>query len=74
MTNARGYLDLKAIVDASREEQRENERAGIPRTGGMMTCPNCGSGLKSNDRGLFDCPMGDYTGPGPRGDSASGGA
>lgn len=68
MTTPRGYYDLKAIVDTSREEQRINEQSGIPGTGGMKSCPNCGSKLNYNaTRGLWSCEMGDYqTSEGPR--------
>lgn len=68
MTNRSGYYDLLAIVEANQAEARANEAAGIPGTGGMVGCPNCGARLNYNDkRGLWACEMGDYTttsGPG----------
>ena len=70
MTNHRqGWGDLQGIIQSNRELQRELEAEGIPGTGGMMTCPNCGSPLLRRDRdGLWDCPMGCYTSTnGPRG-------
>ncbi len=67
-SNGPYYRDLGAIIDANREEQREWERSGIPGTGGMLTCPNCGSLLKySETRRLWSCVMGDWQGTtGPR--------
>lgn len=69
MTNQRrGYYDLLSIVKGNRELQRELERQGIPGTGGMTSCPGCGSVLVRRADGIWDCPMGDYTSiNGPRG-------